>query len=732
MDVPTEPTFRYHSAKRMNQRRFGYIAVVLLAIATGGGLRWASVVAVGLGSDDYPQHVMVEGAAPVERSLFDLYNCWSGGTAAETRLLMNFGTIPWWTHPELRLAMMRPLSSALIAFDYHVLDKNQVAFHLHSMIWWAFLIVCSALLLREVLPRQMAAVAVLLFAMEEGHGLPLLWLANRNALVSLSFGLLGLWSHIRWRRGKGRSYLVLSVVMFSLGLLGGEWTMPVFAYLFAFELLGTRDRLSVRFRALLPAATLGLLFLFAQHLLSYAALNSDVYVNPTSDPLEYLVRASQRFPVFFGDLVLGVPSVWYQTGTPLRHVVIHAVLDWNLVSPEVWRQLPEWQLWQVVLGSLAGLIGLLVIRWGFRYQPPRLLRELGWLLLGALLSMLPMVASFPSSRLVLPASVGVSTAFAAILLTRFRHLRESWHELTVRSRAATLAVLLAVLGVQVFLSGLHSQREVRAFAYFFESVRQWVLQSDIDDSKSEEQHVFLLNSIEHTTVLFSPYVLRFHGRPMPRSIRILSAAPHAHDVLRTDERTLEMTVLGGSLMESDLETLYRAERFPLNPGDRVKTDEFEALILRGYDGKPVSVRFVFKRSLEDDSYLFLFSTLNGLRRFLLPAVGQKLRVPKAVFPDLALLRPHLVPPPMPRQVPTREAEKTNANEAKTEVDPTDEAEAVPADQAKPGPADEAKVGPADQAEPGPADEAKKEPTTRAGPQRASRQTWMSPQRIPEP
>ncbi len=664
MDVPTDTGFRSHLAITMYRSHLGYIALVVLAIVTGCGLRWLTMVAVGMGSDDYPQHVMVEGAAPVERSPFDLYNCWSGDTAEETQVLMDFGTIPWWTHPELRLAMMRPLSSALIAFDHHVLGKNQVAFHLHSMIWWAFLVVCAALLLREVLPVQVAALAVLLFAVEEGHGLPLLWLANRNALVSLSLGLLGLWSHIRWRRGKGRSYLLLSVVMFSLGLLGGEWTMPIFAYLFAFEVLGARDRLGVRFRALLPAATLGLCFLIAQHLLSYAALNSDVYVNPTSDPLNYLVRASKRFPVFFGDLILGIPAVWYQTGNPLRYLLVHAVLDWDLASPEVWRKLPEWQFWHVLLGSGAGLVGLLVVRWGFRHQPPRLLRELRWLLLGALLSMLPMVASFPSSRLVLPASVGASAIWAAILLVRLRHLRRNWPALGLRSRAATLALLLAMLLVQVFLSSLNSQREVRAYAYFFQSVRQWVLQSDIDDSKSKGQHVFLLNSIEHTTVLFAPYVLHFHGRPMPRSVRILSASPHAHDVLRTDPRTLELTVLGGTLMESDLESLYRAERFPLNPGDRVVTDEFEVRILRGYEGRPVSVRFVFDRPLEDDSYLFLFSTMNGLRRFPLPAVGQKLRVPKAVFPDLALLHPYSAAPPLLRQVPT--ALTANANGAAAE------------------------------------------------------------------
>jgi hypothetical protein len=617
--------------------RFGkaFAAVVALALVLGFALRSVALLTIGAGSDDFPQYAMLDGAYPVERSPLDLFNCWSGKTVEETQELMNFGTVPWWTHSGFHLAMMRPLSSALMLFDYRVFGFNTVAAHLHSLFWWVLLIAGTALVFREVLPVRMAAIAVALFAIEPGHNLPLLWLANRNALVSLSLAMLGLWAHIRWRAGLGRRWLVLSIAMFSLALLGGEWTFAVFAYLLAFEVFSGGRPIRIRARALLPAASLGLSFLVAQQLLGYSVLHSSLYVNPLSDPLTFLVRASERIPVFIADLVFGVPTLWFQTGNPIRYLAISS----ELFTPSVWRMLPGWQASHVAFGVLACIAGVFMVRWGLRERESRERGFLLFLLAGALLSLLPMVATFPSSRSVLPASIGASAIWAAVLLSGLRSLRRYAASVRLRRSLSALLVVSTVFVSQVAAAGVYSALEAFGYSYFYQSVRAWVFDADIDDTLVQEQEVFLVNTMEHTTAFFAPFVLHVHGRPMPRSVRVLSAAPRAHDIVRTAPNQLEFSVLGGTLLQSDLETLYRSDEFPFHRSDRVELRGLTVEIVELYEGKPLTVRFTFEHPLEDASYLFLYSSSDGLRRFPLPRVGEKVRLPKPRFPDRALVRP---------------------------------------------------------------------------------------------
>jgi hypothetical protein len=265
-------------------------------------------------------------------------------------------------------------------------------------------------------------------------------------------------------------------------------------------------------------------------------------------------------------------------------------------------------------------------------------RELSWLLLGSLLALVPMVASFPSSRLVVPAFVGVSVAWSAVILHAFRSLRRSFNPSPLRFSIVAALALAGVLYFQVWQASNHSIQEVGGRTYFHKSVRAWILEAEIDDKKVEKQDIFLVNALEHTEVVFSPFIRFFHGHPLPRSCRVLSAAPRAHDIVRTAPNVLEFSVLGGTMLDSDLEKLYRADRFPLKLHDKVKLDGLQVEILRLLKGKPFMVRFTFDRRLEDPGFLFLHNDEKGLRKFNLPRIGGRVRVPKAQFPDNGLLQ----------------------------------------------------------------------------------------------
>lgn len=614
----------------IGQRRLLYTAIVALAIYTGVDLR-RSAFDEGFASDDYLHYAMLEEVYPAKRSPIDLFNFYR--SAEEVKTLKAFGTLPWSTDPNFRLAMLRPLSSALIAFDYLAFGNNVRAFHYHSALWWALLIIAVALLLGEILPMPMAALAVLLFAVDESHDFPFVWLANRNALVSIGLGALGLWAHIRRRRRGRPGACVLSVAMFALALLAGEWVFAIFAYLFAFELLAKDKSLRRRMLELAPAALLGACFLIAQSLLGYGARNSSVYVSPLSDPFLFVEKAAQRIPVFFADMVLGIPTLWWHIETPWRQLV----LSLHIFTPEVWRQLPGWKFWHVLLGIVA-IVGVIpLIRWGMRKQEPEVRRVLRWLLLGALLSLVPMVSSILSERLTLPAAIGFSAVFSMLILKAAGQFYRSVKLDPPRPSFGALLVLLGGLWFQLYHAAERSSLEVQVHRYLYDSVAAWIEQAEIDDAKVARQRIVIVSTVEHTTGVFLPFVRYALGHPLPRSCWTLSGSPHAHDILRPAPNVLEIAVLGGAFMGEGVENFYRDDRLAFVPGETTKIDGLKIEIVAVKEGKPSRVRFTFDKPLEDPDYLFLYSSPDGMRRIELPKVGEKKRLARAYFPDRALL-----------------------------------------------------------------------------------------------
>ena len=56
-----------------------------------------------------------------------------------------------------------------------------------------------SVLARELVPRATAACAVLIFVLDPARIVPIGWLANRAALICTLFGILAMYTHLRWR-----------------------------------------------------------------------------------------------------------------------------------------------------------------------------------------------------------------------------------------------------------------------------------------------------------------------------------------------------------------------------------------------------------------------------------------------------------------------------------------------------------------------------------------------------
>lgn len=614
-----------------------YVVGVVILIACGVSLR-VPYLEAGAASDDYMQYAILDGRYPSPRAPLDLFN-FAAGTPDDNAPLMRYGTLPWWTAPELRLSMLRPLSAALVWVDVTLFPDTPMARHAHSFLWWALMVGLVACLLAQCLPPLVAWMGVGLFVLEEGHNLPIGWLAHRGAIVAMCFGLAGLLLHTRARRRGERMTFVLGLMAFAVALASGEWTFPVFGYLIAYELLEAPGSLSTRIRWLVPAGLLASVFLVVRGVLGYGARGSGMYIDPVADPGLFVRESLQRIPVFFADLLYSVPSDRFSFGTPWRDWILRL----ELIPPDVWMSLPGYRFWHVLLGLTAvGVFGLSV-RWIASLVEPALWRQVRWLLVGGLISLLPVLASFPTSRLLVPISIGLSALIAtgvhvaaARLLARVRGLASG----SPRDMWVAAVFLLFVGHFQVVETIRSDLDEVGFTTALYSSVRTWWRTADIDDASLSQKRLIIASTMEHTTAMFGPFVLRELGRPMPRSSWVLNGSRNPHDLWRVGPRDLELWLLGGTMMVNGMELLYRDPRLPMHVGHEVDLEGMRIRVLAAEDGKPTRLRFSFDKPLEDPEYVFLETTRGGLRRFRPPEPGRYRRFPRPAFPDRADLDRH--------------------------------------------------------------------------------------------
>jgi hypothetical protein len=602
-----------------------YCAISFACIAFGLALRAATFTS-GMFSDDFVETAMLDGSYPAPRGMFDVFD-FTNGSAHDRAALMNYGALPWWTVPGLRLAMLRPLPSALVWLDRAWFGSNAVLCHVHSALWWVLAVVAVAALYAHVLTARVAALALLVFALEEGHTLPLAWLANRGALIAMCLAISALVLHVRAREGGGRMWP--SALLAAVALGAGEWAFPFLGYLVAYECAAAPGSARERVRALSPALAVGAAYLLARRALGYGTLRSGVYIDPLREPLQLIGAAAHRIPVFCADLVFGVPAMWWDFGSPWSR----RLFALGVLSSAQWEALPSWRTWQFVFGVVA-LAAVAYGSWsGMRAERGSEPRRLAFLLLGALLALVPVVSSFPSSRLVLPAAIGVAAWVAALIDALARH---AWRLRTRRRAHAALAALLAgaLVYVHIVAAALTSHADVGSMARLYRSVRHSLLSAEFGAGDVRTQRVIQLSASEHTNAVFLPFVRHAFGLPMPRSFWTLSAAPSAHRVLRPAANQLELRPTDATLLQSDMEKLYRADAFPFHAGDIVTLDGMSVAILSVRGGKPDAVRFTFARALEDPQYVFVAATDQGIRRLRLPAIGAELALPAAKLPEL--------------------------------------------------------------------------------------------------
>ena len=209
---------------------------IVAAIALGLLLA-APSIGTGLLTDDRAQRVFVldhlhHGHDP--RPWWDLYSMVQSSGPQQVLLAIYAGLLPWWSSLELSIAFFRPLAAATHYLDYLAWPDAPALMHVHNLVWYGLLLAAAGALYRRTLPLPAAALALLLYAVDEAHVEGASWIAGRNTLMTALFAFCTLLLYDRWRADRVRLAGAACVATLLLAQASSEGAVAIWAYLVAY------------------------------------------------------------------------------------------------------------------------------------------------------------------------------------------------------------------------------------------------------------------------------------------------------------------------------------------------------------------------------------------------------------------------------------------------------------------------------------------------------------------
>jgi len=487
----------------------------------------------GYALDDFAHLAMLSGDYPLERPWWDLFN-FVDGSAEEVTALQAFGSLPWWSDPGLRLAALRPLASALIALDTCLFGHHAFAAHLHSLLWWLGLLAAYRAVLRGFLPRPVVWAGLVLFALDASHTLPLAWLANRNALICGLGVLCAVGLHVGRRETGRRGACHLATLLLACALLSGEQGVSAILCLAAYEGFAGQGPWRDRIRALAPAAIVTAIYLVAHLWLGYGARNTGGYLDPFGELVAFASSATERFCGLLGEVVLGVPAM--------------ASGDYP---------------WVYGLGVGAGMTMAAFVAW----VPQSWRRHGHWLAAATCLSLLPGLASPPSSRLLVVASLWWSAVVGLACFGIWARRREPGFAKLAGRGVVACTVLIHGVAAPVW-----GYLELRGFCQLASGLRSAAEQAPHRDG----QRVVVVRTQDIAAMLYSARSRHEAGYPLAPSWWTLSAAPGPHTLVAHTPGRLELSLPDG-LLASPTARFFRRDPGPA-VGEVVSLDDGRVLL----------------------------------------------------------------------------------------------------------------------------------------------------------
>lgn len=503
------------------------------------------------------------------------------------------GTVPWFAHPQLKIALFRPLAELTHQLDHAMFGVASAGAYIHSLLWSIALLALAGRFYERLLPSRVAGTSLLVLALSGCHIEPTGWIPARNASIAAALGLSAMLAHLAWRRARARSWRLIAIALFGLALLGGEAALGVLAFLGAYEAVVPEDSWPSRVRAFAPFAAVTAVWLAAYLAMGFGTHASGVYLNVLNEPREFFTEAPGRFFALCAGGLAAFP-------TP------------------VWFFRPELRGLMVALGVLAlGVTAFGVqLTWHSASRTDR--RSITWLVLSSGFALLPQVEGALGSRSLLVPSLGIApvVAFCLVRATDGSLQDVPWLQKSALWDIAFVHLVAAPLnwwGLDA-IYWASSAKETAAFA-----------SNDLSDTSGK--HVVVLACADPKFSFYMPMKLELERGVTPASWNVLSAAYANHRLRRTGPSSFELEERDDGQPDATFELFFRSPSLPLRAGERVSFGVATAEVLAMRAHARARVAFTFDRPL-DDSSLYVVAWQDGaLRHVRLPDVGGSLELP---------------------------------------------------------------------------------------------------------
>lgn len=544
----------------------------------------------GLVADDYyhAARFLAPGLLPDVGgySLFDLFAVSDGTSATNTRLVEQ-GLLPWWTDSQFRFQLWRPLAEASHWLDYRLWPSSPWLMHLHQLAWFAALQLVVLLFYRRLFPAQaLGVLAFALFVLSANFSQTVTWLAARNTLMGATFGIAALLLHIKGWQEHRVSYRWQAVGLFALALGASEFGLGASTWLFAWVMVMESGSLAQRAGRLLPYGLVMGVWALIYKTGHYGVAQSEFYLDPLQNPAGYVLGLGQRSVDLLFSSLYGFSTG--MLGAPTR----------SLTG------------WLIACGGVTLVIGLV---WN-RLQEP----HFRFLLLGALLSLLPIAAGPGGARTLAFVSLGM-VPFVAALLHRWMSGAD---RRTLTTGVAWVLVACLALGALARPATAYLMPE-----YDVTYIQAPAQQLPAHDSAPEPQRVILLNpsSVLHAILYPLARVQRALAPGAPTYPLASGVTPIA--LTRDGSNSLVLSPAEGFLTEPAAFFVRRKDQ-PLRQGDRFAFSGLQVEILSLNAARlPHQVRFTFDHPLESPHLQLLQCEHLRFTAFAIPAIGETVVLP---------------------------------------------------------------------------------------------------------